>query len=472
MALPRRKKESNISFEFVPRNVWKLRKREDIETYIGGYKHFLQECKTVREAIEYFVKMLETRGFKRLSKLPIRGRGRPPTKLDVYEVYKNKMLVAFRIRPPFVKGINLVAAHLDSPKLDFKPMPIVEKEGFAIGKTHYYGGIKKYQWFNLPLAVHGTVVKTDGSTVKVRVGEDPSDPVVLIADLLPHLDRRDDPVKKVFKGEDLNVILASDTLGQKDEKEAVKKALLTLLNEKYGITEEDLVSAEIELVPALQPKDVGIDASMVGAYGHDDRVCAYTGFTALLETNNPIRSAGLVLLDREETGSDGNTGAKHPFWMKTLKKIARIIKKDVDIGELTEVSAMLSGDVSAGVNPTFTDVHDLANAPRLNYGIAILRYTGSGGKYSTSEAHAEFVAAVRRIFNESDICWQPAEFGKVDQGGGGTVAKFFAETGIDVIDAGPPLLGMHSPFEIVSKADVYETHRAYRAFLEKFESTR
>ncbi|HCZ06504.1 MAG TPA: aminopeptidase [Thermotogae bacterium] len=454
------------SVEFNPKNVWTVRRREEIENYIDGYKNFMSECKTVRESIEYFARMLEEKGFKRLSNLP--SRGRPPKNLDVYEVYKNKMLVAFRIRSPLSRGINLIGAHIDSPRLDLKPLPVVEKEGFAIGKTHYYGGIKKYQWFNLPLAVHGTVVRTDGSTVEVKIGEDPSEPVLVIADLLPHLDRRDEPVSKLFKGEDLNVLLASDTVGQKEEKNVVKKKLLELLNEKYGITEEDLVSAEIEIVPALQPKDVGIDGSMIGAYGHDDRVCAYTAVTALLEANNPSRSAGVVLLDREEIGSDGNTGAKHHFWLKVLKKLAQVVREDIDIDDLMELSGMISGDVSAGLNPTFTDVHDPSNAPRLNYGIAILRYTGSGGKYSTNESHAEFIAALRKIFNESGVCWQPAELGKVDQGGGGTVAKFFAETGIDVVDAGPPLLGMHSPFEIASKADVYETYRAYRVFLERF----
>ncbi len=452
-----------MDLKMKPKKVYEIRSEEAVNEYVEDYKTFLGKCKTSRETILYLANLLEKEGFENFEKI-----GKTPFDLPkkFYAVYREKMLVAFHLLPDLSRGLNLVSAHVDSPKLDFKPLPVIEKEGFAIAKTHYYGGIKKYQWFGIPLAIRGVIVKTDGT--KLNVDLDGEGYTFVIADLPPHLDRRKGEVGEVFKGEDLNVILAS--VEEKDVKEdALKLKVLKVLNAKYGINEEDLVSAELEVVPAIQPQYVGLDSSMVGGYGQDDRVCAYAAVKALVDAKNPKRSMGIILVDKEEIGSEGNTSARHHFWLKILRNILRSLGDELEIDDVLMQCSMISGDVCAGVNPSYPDVHDLSNAPRLNHGITLMKYMGKGGKYSTNEANAEFVAKLRRLFNEKGIIWQIGELGKVDQGGGGTISKYFAELGMEVIDAGPPLVGMHSPFEIASKYDMYETYMAFSVFLESFE---
>ena len=444
------------------KNVWHHRNREEIEAFSKEYMDFIGRAKTERLAVGEIRKFLEKEGF-----VPIEDFTGDPMDMAVYAVNRGKAIAAFRVVDDLKKGLNLVVAHIDSPRLDFKPNPLVEDEQIALFKTHYYGGIKKYHWFNIPLEIHGVLFKGDGEEVEIHVGDKPEDPVFTIPDLLPHLDKEDAKISEKFKGENLMLIAGTIPL-RGEEKEAVKMNVLRILNEMYGISEEDFVSGEIEVVPAFPPREVGIDRSLIGAYGQDDRICAYTALRAFLESN-PKKSIGVVFLDKEEIGSDGNTGAKARFYLRVLRQILKIQgarDSEFALDEVLERSAVISGDVCAAVNPPYKDVHDLHNAPRLGYGVALVKYTGARGKYSTNDAHAEFVARVRQVLNERNVIWQVATLGKVDQGGGGTIAKFFAERGADVIDMGPALLGMHSPFEISSKADLFETYRAYRALLE------
>ncbi|AKI98371.1 aminopeptidase [Kosmotoga pacifica] len=447
---------------------WRRDISASIEGYSKGYMEFIAKALTERRTVRSALRLLKDAGFKPIEEYEKNGERIKPGD-SVYSVKAGKALLAFRIIDSLDKGFNMVAAHIDSPRLDLKPRPLKEKAGLALLKTHYYGGIKKYQWLNIPLALVGTVVLENGDKIDINIGTEPGDPVFVISDLLPHLDNRKGDFREVFKGKDLNALAASIPLGSGDKENSIKLAFLKSLNEKYGLKEEDLFSADLQFVPAIQPREIGIDRSMIGAYGQDDRICAYTAITALINANKLSRSAGVLLLDKEEIGSDGNTGAKSYFWMNALMRIARLMDMNdpwENVLLAMEKSSMLSGDVAAAINPMFEDAHDPENAPRLGHGIVLIKYTGRGGKGGTSEASAEFVARVRRVLNSGDIVWQTGTLGEVDRGGGGTVAKFFAEKGMDVIDAGPPLLGMHSPFEIASKADLYETYRAYKAFLE------
>jgi len=365
-----------------------------------------------------------------------------------------------------------VGAHVDSPRLDLKPEPIIEDYEIAMAKTHYYGGIKKYQWLNIPLQMYGTIVKKDGSIIDISIGDKQEDPIFVISDLLPHLDRREGDVKKVFEAEKLNILLGSISVSyDEDIKEGVKLNVLKILNEKYGIVEEDFISAEIEVVPAFDSRDVGLDRSLIASYGHDDRVCAYTALSAIIEAEPKFKSSALIIADKEEIGSEGNTGSKNHYWIGVLKELLSLQKEDVTLAieETLRNSVLLSADVSAAVDPNYKDVHDLTNAPKLGYGIVITKYTGSGGKGATNDANAELVGKIRKILNDSNVTWQTGELGRTDLGGGGTIAKFFAEKGLDVIDAGVPLLGMHAPYEIASKADIYETYLAYKAFMESMD---
>jgi aspartyl aminopeptidase len=341
-----------------------------------------------------------------------------------------------------------------------------------MAKTHYYGGVKKYQWLNIPLELHGVIIKSDGTKIDVAIGDNEDDPVFVISDLLPHLDRRTGDVKEVFTGESLNLLLGTISISYDEEiKDSVKLNILNILHEKYGIVEEDFISAELEVVPSLPARDVGLDRSLIAAYGHDDRICSYTALTALIESEPEFRSAAIILTDKEETGSDGNTGAKHHFWIYVVKKLLKLqgcTNVELGIDDVLINSTLLSADVTAAFDPNFKDVHDPANAPKLGYGIAIAKYTGARGKAGTNDANAEVVGKLRKVFNENGVIWQTGELGKVDQGGGGTIAKFFAEKGLSVVDAGVPLFGMHSPYELASKGDLYETYYAYKVFLNKY----
>ncbi len=445
------------SLEFKRRNTWLERERGDIERVSEEYMRFIDGNRTVRRTVEYFIEEAKNFGFTEWNENKKSGK--------FYVVNKGKSVGFFVMDGDLNEGFNIIVAHIDSPRIDLKPMPLIEDEGFLIAKTRYYGGIKKYQWFSIPLALEGVVYTSDGRIVELSVGFKEEDPVLVIPDLLPHLDKEDMKLSEKFKGESLNPILGTIPAEKSDEKakNKVKMRILKILKEKYGIVEEDLISAELELVPALEVREVGFDSSLIAAYGHDDRVCAYSAFKALIESKERSRNSIVLLLDREEIGSEGNTGARSRFWYRILR---RIVGDNLD--ELLEKSAVISGDVSAGLNPLFKDVHELNNAPRLGHGVIILRYTGRNGKFGASEARAEFVGKLRILLNENGVIWQAGELGKVDVGGGGTVAKFFAELGMDVVDMGPPVLSMHSPYELLSKADLHETIQAYRVFLEKF----
>ncbi len=440
---------------------WKVLNRDDIEKFSRGYMDFIGKCKTERQTVSFAEDVLKRNGFLSIDEYD----GSLPAK--VYMTFRSKALIAVKLSRKLNEGINLVAAHIDSPRIDLKPHPIFEDEGIALAKTHYYGGVKKYQWFNIPLSIVGVVVKEDGSVVDIKIGENDGDPVFVISDLLPHLDRKDEKVSEKFQAEKMNLILGSIPLDD-EEKNAVKLNVLKLLSDTYGIKEEDLVSADLALVPTFPPREVGIDRSFIAAHGHDDRICGYTSLMALVDSKEG-KNMGVILFDREEIGSEGNTGAKSRFYLMFFRKI---LKKqgfeDVEyyLDEALEKTYVISADVNAAVNPSYKDVHDMNNAAKAGYGIVLTKYTGARGKAGASEARAELVAKVRAVLNKRGVLWQVGTLGKVDVGGGGTVAKFLAEKGAEVIDMGPGLIGMHSPYELVSKVDLYESYRAYKALLE------
>jgi len=442
--------------------VWDKRERQEIEEFSNEYKKFIEFAKTERLAIAYFEDLLKKSGFIKVEEFT-------GVEDQVYLANRSKSLIA--VKGNIENGINFVVAHVDSPRLDLKPYPFYEESEIALVKTHYYGGLKKYQWFSLPLALVGIVVKENGEKIDVCIGCSDKDPVFVLPDLLPHLDKEDNKVSEHFKADKMNVVLGSIPL-QGEENEAVKKNVLKLIKDKYGIDEEDFVSADLELVPALKPRDVGIDSSFIGAYGHDDRICAYEGVMALLnaQTSENQKAVGVILFDREEIGSEGDSGAQARFYKAFLRKMLRIEgipDTESMLDEIIAKSTVLSADVTTIQDPSYPEVHDKINAAKAGYGVGLVKYTGRGGKGGASEAHAELVARVRGILNKNGISWQPSLLGKVDVGGGGTVAKFLAQEGFDTIDMGPGLLGMHSPFELVSKADLYETYLAFKVLLEK-----
>lgn len=461
----------NLSFS--PENAWKKldeEKKEDVFDFAEDYQEFLTQSKTERQTVDEAEKILRKDGFKSLSEYDELTTGD-----KVYMINRNKSLVAAVIgEEDLTHGCNLVTSHIDAPRLDLKARPLYEDKEASVAmlQTHYYGGIKKYQWVSIPLAIHGRVVKEDGTPVDIEIGEDDDDPIFVISDLLPHLSKKkqgERKMKEVIKGEELDLLIAGIPIDDEDVDERVKMKVLKLLNDKYDIEEEDLASAELEIVPAHDTRDVGFDRSMLGGYGQDDRICAYTSLRALLDVENPKKTGVVIFFDKEEIGSEGNTGANSDMLETFYSELLNRYKDDYTIHDhrkMMDNSKAISGDVSPAVNPAFKGVHDLQNAAVLGKGIAINKFTGAGGKYSANDAHAEYVALIRKVLNENDVPWQPAELGKVDEGGGGTVAKFLAELNIDVIDAGTPILGMHSPFEVVSKVDLFYTYEAYNAFLE------
>ncbi|MFW6119327.1 MAG: aminopeptidase [Petrotogales bacterium] len=451
-------------------NAWFNVEKEKVEVFSQDYMDFLQGAKTERSSVVYFENYLKSKGYVSLNEID--SKEQLETSEGVYFVKSSKALVAFRLNSKLENGLNLLAAHIDSPRLDLKPLPLQEKSGYLLLKTHYYGGVKKYHWLNVPLALIGVIYDKNGKIIEVSIGEKEDDPVFTISDLLPHLDDRKGSVSEVFKGKDLNALCATIPIksDEKSAKDLVKLNILKMLNEKYGITEEDFISAELQLVPIHKPREVGFDRSMIGAYGQDDRVCSYTAIRALTEAEKEDANIGVLLLDKEEIGSTGTTGAKSYFWVNTISKLAKLKGSSQpyeDTLNALDNSKMLSGDVCAAVNPMHEKVHDLTNASRLGHGIVLVKYTGYKGKAGTNDASAEMIGSVRNLLNKNNINWQSSLLGEVDQGGGGTVAKFFAERGMNVLDAGTPLLGMHSPFEISSKVDVFETYRAYKVFLEQ-----
>ncbi len=429
--------------------------------FCDPYKGFLDASKTEREAVVTGVKLLEGKGYRPFD---------PATKYNagdkVYAVNRGKSLIAAVLGTESIEnGVRIAAAHIDSPRLDLKPRPVYEDAELALFKTHYYGGIKKYQWTAIPLALHGVIVDRNDRVIEVTVGEAENDPVFCVTDLLPHLagDQMKRTLAEGVKGEELNVLIGSLPFKDDEISEKVKLNLLNILFEKYGVTEADFLSAELEVVPAFRAKDIGFDRSMVGAYGHDDRVCAYTSLQAILETENPKKTSVLVLADKEEIGSDGNTGLKSAFLRYFIADLAK--PYGVEGRTVLSRSECLSADVNAAFDPTFPEVAERKNTAYLNYGVVITKYTGARGKSGTSDASAEFAGKIRNLLDRAGVIWQTGELGKVDQGGGGTVAAYIANLNVDVIDLGVPVLSMHAPFEVVSKIDVY---MAYRAFYEFF----
>lgn len=453
------------------KSAWDTYTEEDkkaLFAYGERYRKFISENKTERECVQNMIKEAETAGYKNIEAYISEGK-----KLQagdkVYANYNDKTLLMFCIgEEPLEKGLNLLGAHLDSPRLDLKPNPLYEDTNFAMFKTHYYGGVKKYQWVALPLAIHGVVAKKDGEVVQIVIGEDESDPVVGISDLLIHLsgEQMQKKLSEAIAGEDLNICLGTLPL-EGEEKDKVKANILKLLNDKYGITEEDFVSAEIQIVPAGAARDYGLDRSMIIGYGQDDRVCGYASFEAQLEVEKPVRTTGTILVDKEEIGSVGASGMQSKFFENMVAELIGLTGEysDLTLRRTLSRSKMLSSDVTAGHDPNYPSVLEKNNAAYFGKGVVFSKYTGSRGKSGSNEANAEYVAYLRKMMEDSNVTWQTAELGRIDLGGGGTIAYILANYGMDVIDCGVPVHSMHAPWEITSKVDLYEMRKAYIAFL-------
>ena len=439
---------------------------KEIMNFAEDYKDFISFGKTERLCVKKTLQILEEKGFVDVE---TKKDLKPGDK--VYSVNKNKNVAIFVIgKKPLNEGLRILGAHIDSPRMDLKQNPLYEKEGFALLDTHYYGGIKKYQWVTIPLALHGVVCKKDGSTIEVAIGEEPNDPVLGIGDLLIHLsaDQMQKTAAKLIEGEDLDVTVGSIPELNAD-KASVKQNILRILKEKYDFEEEDFLSAEIEVVPAGQARDYGLDRSMVAGYGHDDRSCAYTSLRAVVDTTVQEYTTCCILVDKEEIGSVGATGAQSLYFENLIAKLCRLAGSNealFDARLALANSKMLSSDVSAGVDPLFLGVNEMKNACHLGEGIVFNKYTGSRGKSGSNDANPEFIAWVREALDSRNVCFQTAELGRVDQGGGGTIAYILGNYDMNVLDAGIAVLNMHAPMEIVSKADVYEAYVAYKAFLE------
>lgn len=458
-----------LKHEFV--NGWKvireMNNMENAMVYSKEYIDFLNKSKTERLCAREIIRLATLQGFISIEEALKKGKIESGDK--IFAENKDKGVALFVIGEKDIeKGMKIIASHIDSPRLDLKQNPLYEDDNMAYFKTHYYGGIKKYQWVSMPLALYGVVFLQDGTKVDIAIGDDEDDPVFCINDLLPHLssDQNQKKLHEAISGEDLNVLIGSIPFDEK-ENATVKYNMLKLLNEKYGITEEDFLSAEIEVVPAGKAKDLGIDKSMVMSYGQDDRVCAFAGVKAIFEVEKPEYTAVTLCVDKEETGSYGNTGMHSKFFENTVAELINLQGNysDLKIKRAMSSSRILSGDVNAAYDPNFSSVYEKANSAHMGKGVAIMKYSGSRGKSGTSDANAEFVCEVRRIFNKENIVWQTGELGKVDQGGGGTVAYILANYGAEVLDCGVGLLSMHAPYEVASKADIFEMYRGYKAFL-------
>ncbi len=448
--------------------VWdKLRPDQQTLTreFVKEYCEFLNSAKTERLAVDKLIELSTAQGFRPLADYQELAAGD-----KVYYVFRNKAVCCAIIgEQPLEKGFKLIGSHLDAPRLDLKQNPLYEESGLALFKTHYYGGIKKYQWSVIPLALHGVVVTLDGEKRKISIGEDPGDPVFTITDLLPHLakDQMDKNAKEVVTGEALNILVASIPCTDSEVKERVKQHLLDILAAKYGIEEQDFVSAEIEAVPAGSAREVGFDRGIIGGYGQDDRVCVYTSLRALFAVTKPIKTCIALFSDKEETGSDGSTGIKsdllEDFLIECSQRTAGAFN-GLALRRAWRNSEALSADVTSAFDPNYPEVNDKLNSAYLGKGIVLTKYSGSKGKYDTSDANAEFVGRVRNLFNQAGIIWQTGEMGKVDQGGGGTIAQYLARYGMEVLDCGPCVLSIHAPLELTGIGDIYMTYLAYLAF--------
>lgn len=451
-------------------NAWKkYADKKDVFTFCEDYKQFISACKTERECVTEMVQQAEKAGYRNIDEIMEQG-----TALKAGDkVYANNMgkgLALYLIgEEPIEKGMRILGAHIDSPRLDLKQNPLYEDQELALLDTHYYGGVKKYQWVTLPMALHGTVAKKDGEVVPVVIGEDPADPVLGISDLLIHLSQKQlqKTAAEVIEGENLNVLVGSIPL-EGEEEEPVKSQILTILKEKYGMEEDDFLSAEFEVVPAGAARDFGLDRSMIMGYGQDDRVCSYPSFAAILEQENVTYTSVCLLVDKEEIGSVGATGMQSRFFENTTAEVMNACGQysELALRRALKNSMMLSSDVSAAFDPNFPEVMEKKNSAYLGHGLTFNKYTGSRGKSGSNDANAEYIARLRKVMDEGQVAFQTAELGKVDQGGGGTIAYILANYNMEVIDCGVAVLNMHAPWEITSKVDIYEAYRGYCAFLQ------
>ncbi len=432
----------------------------EADAFCEGYKEFLNTAKTEREAVIEAVKQAEAKGFEPFEK----GKKYQPNDRFYYVNREKAVILGVMGSECISKGVRLSVAHIDSPRLDLKQNPLYEDKELCLFKTHYYGGIKKYQWPTVPLSLHGVIVRADGSKISVAIGEDDSDPVFCVTDILPHLadEQMRRPAAKLIKGEELNILIGSRPFKDDKASDKVKLAIMAVLNEKYGIVEDDFISAELEAVPQFKARDVGFDRSMVGSYGQDDRVCAYTALRAILDCESPKKTCLTILTDKEETGSDGNTGLNSSYLPYFIADLAKPF--GFEGREVISASECLSADVNAAFDPTFSSPFEIRNSSQINYGVVATKFTGARGKSGTSDASAEFVGRIRKLFDDNGIIWQTGELGAVDAGGGGTVAQYVANLDFDVIDVGVPVLSMHAPFEITSKIDVFMAYRAFCVF--------
>ena len=449
-------KKKNIYEEATPEKI------KAIYDYSEGYKTYLDNAKTEREATDAAIELCKAKGYTEYKfgdKLAVGDKK--------YFNHHGRSLIVFSVGENDLEqnGIKIVAAHVDAPRLDLKQVPMYEDSGMAFLKTHYYGGVKKYQWTAIPLAIHGVMVKADGEVVKVCIGEDDSDPVFYINDLLPHLGAKQssEPLGSAISGETLNILIGGLPYDDKEVSEKIKLTALSILNDKYGVTEEDFISAELSLVPAFKARDIGFDRALIASYGHDDRVCAYPAVTALLDNPDTKETVMIVLADKEEIGSVGLTGMQSDFLVDLMKEISSALGKNEIV--VRSKSKCLSADVTACFDPNFAEVYEKRNSAIISCGTAMSKYTGSRGKSGTSDATAELVGYVRKLFAENGVIWQTAELGKIDVGGGGTVAQYIAKHNIETVDIGVPVISMHAPYEVVSKADVYSTYEAFCAFV-------
>ena len=454
-------------------NVWLTYDEKDVEELeklSDEYKAFLSRCKTERECTAYFTKEAEKAGYRSLDTLISEGVSLKEGD-KVYAVGMGKTIALFQIgRKPVTDGMNILCAHIDSPRLDLKQVPLYEDTELAFLDTHYYGGIKKYQWVTIPLALHGVIAKKDGSVVEVNIGENPEDPIVYVTDLLVHLASKQLAKKgsEVVTGENLDILVGSRPL-EGEEKDAVKANILRLLKEKYDMEEDDFLSAEIEVVPAGPARDCGLDRSMIAGYGHDDRVCAFPSFQAMIETEAPEKTSCCILVDKEEIGSVGATGMQSMFFENTVAELLALMGMDSNLAVRRTLarSKMLSSDVSAAYDPAYSEAFEKKNCAFFGKGLVLNKYTGARGKSGSNDANAEYLAQLRRIFDDNKVAFQTAELGKVDFGGGGTIAYIAALYGMEVVDSGVAVLSMHAPCEIISKADLYEAKKGYAAFLKE-----
>ena len=450
MAEKKKDDEKESKHSYKKKTAWEIFKKDQVKKafdFCINYKKFLNNAKTEREAIIEIKKSADK------------------SKKKIILNRNKEAAIIIPGKKPVLQGLRIIISHIDSPRLDLKQIPLYEENEskVALFETHYYGGIKKFQWVVIPLALHGVVVKKDGKKIDFNIGEDENDPVFSVPDLLPHLSHSVQDVKKLdeaISGESLDILVGSQPIvGKYNEK--IKTALLEKLHKDYGITEEDFISAELEAVPAFKARDLGFDGSLIGGYGQDDRVCAYTSLQAILDTKNPEYTAICIFVDKEEIGSEGNTTAQVTSF---IRSIIKELDPKADIDRVMFSSKVISADVNGAVTPNYTEVFELKNASKLGCGVVMSKFTGHGGKYSANDASAEYVAEIRNMLDKGGIPWQAAELGKVDKGGGGTVAKYFSRLGMEVIDLGPAVMSMHSPYEVTSKVDIYSTYLAYKAF--------